>query len=40
MGGVNPTRSALLVVALLVAGFTVTPNMMGFMAPSSCAKID
>ena len=38
--GVNPTRSALLVVALLVAGCTVTPDMMGFMAPSSCAKID
>jgi hypothetical protein len=29
-----------LVVALLVAGCTVTPDMMGFMAPSSYAKID
>ena len=38
--GVNSTRSALLVVALLVADCTVTPDMMGFMAPSSCAKID
>ncbi len=39
--GVNPTRSTLLAaVALLVAGCTVTPDMMGFMAPSSCAKID
>ena len=39
--GVNPTRSALFAaVALLVAGCTVTPDMLGFMAPSSCAKVD
>ncbi len=39
--GVNPTRSALLAaVALLVAGCTVTPDMIGFLAPSSCAKIN
>ena len=38
---VNPTRSALLAaVALLLAGCTVTPDMVGFLAPSSCAKID
>lgn len=39
--GVNLTRSALIVaVALLLVGCTVTPDMTGFMAPSSCAKID
>lgn len=39
--GVNPARSALLAaVALLLAGCTVTPDMTGFLAPSSCAKID
>ena len=38
---VNPTRSALLAaVALLLAGCTVTPDMVGFLAPSSCAKIE